>query len=494
MQVARLRLRDFRSYAAAERAPRARADGRARAQRRRQDEPARGAVLRLHGPLVPDGQRARARALRRRRCAAWSCDAEDARRPRTSWRRVPAGRGEAHAGRRRAVERLTDASARPLVVRLPARPARARAWARPRCGARISTRSSPRCGPRAPARAARTPRARAAQRAAGRDPRRPGVARVAAGLGRRARAPRHRADAPTARGGGACCAAPSRRTPGAGPEGEADAALPPALARPPTPRGWPAELAERVDGDLERGFTGHGPHRDDLVLARDGPRAARLRLAGPAAHGPARTAAGRARGARGRARRRPAAAARRRHERARRRPPGAPGRRVLRRAAARRDHDDRARRTSRAPTTPDVARLASPRGPCCDERRAGALAAMRRPAPRPSRRARRAGRPRSRPPTVLAAVQPAWPRRGRRRDRRAMPAAPSARGRRRWPATRRSAPGARPAWGPRSWRSDQRGRLGAERVLALRATARRRTRSWSRCTFCAPFAGTFVTL
>ncbi len=31
-----------------------------------------------------------------------------------------------------------------------------------------------------------------------------------------------------------------------------------------------AELAERVDGDLERGFTGHGPHRDDLVLAREG--------------------------------------------------------------------------------------------------------------------------------------------------------------------------------------------------------------------------------
>jgi len=31
-----------------------------------------------------------------------------------------------------------------------------------------------------------------------------------------------------------------------------------------------AELAERVDSDLERGFTGHGPHRDELVLARDG--------------------------------------------------------------------------------------------------------------------------------------------------------------------------------------------------------------------------------
>jgi DNA replication and repair protein RecF len=34
--------------------------------------------------------------------------------------------------------------------------------------------------------------------------------------------------------------------------------------------GLAAELAERVDGDLERGFTGHGPHRDDLLLARDG--------------------------------------------------------------------------------------------------------------------------------------------------------------------------------------------------------------------------------
>lgn len=31
-----------------------------------------------------------------------------------------------------------------------------------------------------------------------------------------------------------------------------------------------AELAERVDSDLERGFTGHGPHRDDLALLRDG--------------------------------------------------------------------------------------------------------------------------------------------------------------------------------------------------------------------------------
>ena len=31
-----------------------------------------------------------------------------------------------------------------------------------------------------------------------------------------------------------------------------------------------AELAERTPSDLERGFTGHGPHRDDLVFSRAG--------------------------------------------------------------------------------------------------------------------------------------------------------------------------------------------------------------------------------
>lgn len=31
-----------------------------------------------------------------------------------------------------------------------------------------------------------------------------------------------------------------------------------------------AELGERLHSDLERGFTGHGPHRDDLALLRDG--------------------------------------------------------------------------------------------------------------------------------------------------------------------------------------------------------------------------------
>jgi DNA replication and repair protein RecF len=31
-----------------------------------------------------------------------------------------------------------------------------------------------------------------------------------------------------------------------------------------------AELRDRLPGDLERGFTGHGPHRDELAIVRDG--------------------------------------------------------------------------------------------------------------------------------------------------------------------------------------------------------------------------------
>ena len=37
-----------------------------------------------------------------------------------------------------------------------------------------------------------------------------------------------------------------------------------------TPEELEAELRERIDGDLERGFTGHGPHRDDLATTREG--------------------------------------------------------------------------------------------------------------------------------------------------------------------------------------------------------------------------------
>jgi len=49
----------------------------------------------------------------------------------------------------------------------------------------------------------------------------------------------------------------------------------PALAYRPrsrssTPVEFAAELRERVDGDLERGFTEYGPHRDDLAITRLG--------------------------------------------------------------------------------------------------------------------------------------------------------------------------------------------------------------------------------
>lgn len=37
-----------------------------------------------------------------------------------------------------------------------------------------------------------------------------------------------------------------------------------------TPEAFAHELAERLDSDVERGFSQHGPHRDDLVLLRDG--------------------------------------------------------------------------------------------------------------------------------------------------------------------------------------------------------------------------------
>jgi DNA replication and repair protein RecF len=40
--------------------------------------------------------------------------------------------------------------------------------------------------------------------------------------------------------------------------------------RAETAEDFAAELAERLSSDLERGFTGHGPHRDDVALLRDG--------------------------------------------------------------------------------------------------------------------------------------------------------------------------------------------------------------------------------
>jgi DNA replication and repair protein RecF len=52
-------------------------------------------------------------------------------------------------------------------------------------------------------------------------------------------------------------------------EGDAELAYRP-RSRAATAGALAAELAERTASDLERGFTGHGPHRDELVLKRAG--------------------------------------------------------------------------------------------------------------------------------------------------------------------------------------------------------------------------------
>jgi DNA replication and repair protein RecF len=52
-------------------------------------------------------------------------------------------------------------------------------------------------------------------------------------------------------------------------EGEVELAYRP-RSRAATADALAAELSERTESDLERGFTGHGPHRDDLALRREG--------------------------------------------------------------------------------------------------------------------------------------------------------------------------------------------------------------------------------
>ncbi len=56
---------------------------------------------------------------------------------------------------------------------------------------------------------------------------------------------------------------------GLGLEGDVDLRYRP-RSNAPDAEALAAELAERLDGDLERGFTGHGPHRDDLAFKRAG--------------------------------------------------------------------------------------------------------------------------------------------------------------------------------------------------------------------------------
>src|SRR4051812_3473105 len=68
----------------------------------------------------------------------------------------------------------------------------------------------------------------------------------------------------------ACLAEPfATHAEGLGLEGGAELTYRP-RSRAETAEALAAELAERTDSDLERGFTGHGPHRDELVLKRAG--------------------------------------------------------------------------------------------------------------------------------------------------------------------------------------------------------------------------------
>ena len=273
MVVTRLRLRDFRSYAVRRgRAGRA-AHRRPRAQRRRQDEPPRGAVLRLHRALVPHDQRARAGALRRGRSPARVVRVEVHGRDRDGEHELSVGfqPGEAEAlqGRRRAGRAPARRTAPPAGQRLPARPA----------GAREGAAGAAALAPRPGRRGAVAGAGGHAPRSTGRCSR--SATRCWRACAPAARARRSRRGTSSSRATASPCATtvPPRWTSCAR-----------ASPRPPTSSGSPAprscatarargrtaaealaaELAERLDADLERGFTTHGPHRDDVALLRDG--------------------------------------------------------------------------------------------------------------------------------------------------------------------------------------------------------------------------------
>ena len=168
------------------------------------------------------------------------------------------------------VDRLTDSAARPLVsVFLPDRldlvlgaPALRRAHLDQVIAALWPTRVGTR----------RAYSAALAQRNAllGAIRAGPGGPRLAAGVGSGAGPPRRRARRRSRRRGRR--AGPRRSPPTPRRSGSRAARSSPTgrARRPSARRTLAAELAERVDSDLERGFTGHGPHRDELVLRRAG--------------------------------------------------------------------------------------------------------------------------------------------------------------------------------------------------------------------------------
>ena len=268
MVVTRLRVRDFRSYAAA-------------------DVGLGERLTVVHGPngagktnllealyFGCTGRSSRtatsaSAALRRRRR---QCRARRGPWARPRWRaraqrRLPAGEAKRFKVDGAPAEGLLDAPHRPWSASSsPIGSSSSRA--RPRCAARTSTRSSARCGRAARPRAASTRRrspsatrcSRACARAARARPSRPGP---------RARPPRNRVAQRPRRGARAAAPALRRRRGRARSGRRRGVPLsPPHQGR--QRRGLAAELAERLDADLERGFTTHGPHRDDVALLRDG--------------------------------------------------------------------------------------------------------------------------------------------------------------------------------------------------------------------------------
>ena len=121
-------LRDFRNYERAEVDARRRRHGARRPGRRRQDEPARGALLRLHRPLLPDLERSGADPVRR-------APSRVSRRRATTAARSTRARGRRSQPRAPKVDEASTgcASTAPADVGEP--PARVRVHARsPRAG------------------------------------------------------------------------------------------------------------------------------------------------------------------------------------------------------------------------------------------------------------------------------------------------------------------------------------------------------------------------
>ena len=262
--------------------------------------------------------------------------------------RPRAGHREEDAGRRRAGRTNGERAGQTAGRRVPARTGWSSSRAPRPAAARTWTSSSPRSGPRGPTAA---PRTRAPSPSATRS-----SARIRAGAARAelldtwdAELARHGMQLMRDREEALQLVEPAFTA------RAADLGLPEPCVLRYQPRskaddaeGLAAELRERRQSDIDRGFTQHGPHRDDLALIHGDRPAAHARVAGTAARRPAGAPVRRARRP-GRARAPVADAARRRDVGARRDPPRPPGR-----ARARRrpdgHHDDRRRPRARAPT------------------------------------------------------------------------------------------------------------------------------------------------